>query len=203
MKINEIFQYRQPVQFACASFDEGLVNVWTDTKERIADGRACELEGFPFELPIKIYECGLKVRIFAFPKNRLCRRPIMLIELDDFHDGYLIENLRVEPKYRGQKLALKMYLLISKEFNVPLYSGWNQTLDSMKLWKQLITEFPDRVVGYDQRSKEDFTLNQTSRGPVIKGNQPIYVPGEGLRKTVLKNDILKGNRTRLLKLVPE
>ena len=91
--------------------------------------------------------------------------------------------------------------MISKEFEIPIYSGWNQTLDSMKLWKQLITQFPNRVVGYDQKTREDFPLNQTAKGPAIKDNQPIYVPGEGPRKTFNKN-MIKTDRTRLLKLLP-
>ena len=59
-----------------------------------------------------------------------------------------------------------------------------------------------RVVGYDQRTKEDYPLNHTIKGPAIKGNQPVYVQGEGPHKNWMKNEVLKSNRTRLLKLLP-
>lgn len=186
------------------SFDSGVQRAWIDTMERLSDGKADELKKIPFELLNRNFVCGFEVRHFFFSKNRLFKKePIMLVQMVEFQDGYQIENVRIDPAYRGKSLALKAYVAISDWTGGPLYSGPNQTQDSAAaIWAKLFQMYPNRVVAYDQKERVDLPLKMTSKGLVARDKEQVYNPINHVNSGFIKDQVKRSKRTRLLKFLP-
>lgn len=202
MKINEILQFDEldKPNIGSASFDSGLKAIWKDTRWEVRDGDAKEVQSFPFEIPLTIYESNYSIRIFGFLPNESL--PSLMMEVGKFEDGYQVYNVRVEPSLRGKAIASKLYAMFVKAYRAPLYSGQQQTTASNNgIWKKLIQVYPNRVVGFDQKTKEDLPLNVTDKGPVVREKEPVYNTVKD-PKVNYHRSRTKADRTRLLKLLP-
>jgi hypothetical protein len=122
--------------------------------------------------------------------------------LEKFLDGFKTNAVQIRPRGQGKNLAFKVYQAVSDTFQRPLYSDQTHTDASrLGIWKKLIDKFPNRLVGYDQATREDLPLTATDQGPVVRGKEPIYVQKK-------KKDLAKPvtpqtrSRTRLLKFLP-
>lgn len=163
-----------------------------------AQGKKAQKKGSLQGIPSEVYDLGDHLRVFVKDDQG----PVLYLALDKFLDGFKSGAVAVEPRGRGQNLAVKVYQAASDTFGRPIYSDTTQTDASrLGIWQKLITALPDRVVGYDQRSQEDLPLTTTVQGPTVRGNQPIYVQRsvKDQPKPMTGQD---RSRTRLLKLLP-
>ena len=148
--------------------------------------------------PTEVYDLGDHLRVFVQDDQG----PVLYLALEKFLDGFKSGAVAVEPRGRGQNLAVKIYQAASDTLGRPIYSDTTQTDASrIGIWQRLISALPDRVVGYDQRSGQDLPLTATDQGPAVRGNQPIYTQ----RTTRDQPKPVTGqtrSRTRLLKLLP-
>jgi hypothetical protein len=123
--------------------------------------------------------------------------PILYLGFYDYLDGFKIGTISSTLESRGKELAFKIYVGLSKKFKKPIYSDSTQTESSrFGIWQKLIKTFPNNVVGFDQKNKEDLKLSFKNGEINVKDKEPIYVTKKQLNKF---ND---WDRTRLLKLKP-
>jgi len=149
-------------------------------------------------IPSEIYDMGDHLRVFVLDNQG----PVLYLVLEKFLDGFKIGAVAVDPRGRGQNLAVQVYQATSNTFGRPIYSDTTQTDASrIGIWQKLISAFPNRVVGYDQKTQEDLPLTYTDQGPAVRDNQPIYVQrnAKDQPKPMTSQD---RSRTRLLKLLP-
>ena len=128
--------------------------------------------------------------------------PVLYIGLSKFLDGYKSGTVATEVAGRGKGLAQKAYLNVSDILGVPIYSDTTQTDASrLGIWDKLIQQYPERIVGYDQKTNKNLPLSMTDKGPVVNQNQPIYVDRnkKDTTKPIAPN---QRYRTRVLKLLP-
>jgi hypothetical protein len=128
--------------------------------------------------------------------------PVLYIGLSKFLDGYKSGTVATEIVGRGKGLAQKAYLNASDILGVPIYSDTTQTDASrLGIWDKLIQQYPDRIVGYDQKTNKNLPLSLSDMGPVVNQNQPIYVD---INKKDTNKPISPSQRyrTRVLKLLP-
>ena len=198
MIINEILRFdklNKPELLPCPSFDEGLQDTWNDVRNTL---NSTELKSIPFNLKTRVFRHYSHQFVFAFEKDV----PVIYVGLDEYYDGFCVDNVRVEPSVRGHHYGMKLYLAIAHYFNKPIYSGKQQTTASNNaIWKKLIELHPDRVVGFDQKTRFDLKLKATSRGPIVNGKEPIYRSLKS-EKYNFRNTRKMAERTRLLKLLP-
>lgn len=144
-----------------------------------------------------MFDLGNYIRIFVMLEDN----PIFYLGLRPYEDGYKVGVVHAEPEARGQGLGINIYTALVDQINKPIYSDTTQTNDSrLGIWQKLIDRFPDRVVGYDQKTKEDLPLTKGSYGPTVRGKEPIYAPKKSPNDQANADSTL--NRTRLLKLLP-
>ena len=127
---------------------------------------------------------------------------MLYIGLSKFLDGYKSGTVATEVAGRGKGLAQKAYLNVSDILGVPIYSDTTQTDASrLGIWDKLIQQYPERIVGYDQKTNKNLPLSMTDKGPVVNQNQPIYVDRnkKDTTKPIAPN---QRYRTRVLKLLP-
>jgi hypothetical protein len=142
-------------------------------------------------LATRVFEIHNGYRVFVLDNDT----PILYLALPKFLDGLQSAAVAVEPMARGKGLAQKIYLAISDQFKLPIYSDLTQTDASRNgIWGKLLNKYPDRIVGYDQKTKQELPLTSTDAGPTVNKNQPIYTPN--------KKYYQQRDRTRLLKLLP-
>lgn len=128
--------------------------------------------------------------------------PILYLGLNKFLDGWQSNVVAAEPGARGKGLATQVYVKSSDFLKQPIYSDATQTDASrLGIWDKLIKSFPDRVVGYDQRTGKNLPLTLTSQGPTVNKNQPIYVDRDkkDAAKPLAQH---KKYKTRMLKFLP-
>jgi hypothetical protein len=128
--------------------------------------------------------------------------PVLYIGFSKFLDGYKSGAVAVEIQGRGKGLAQKAYINASDILGVPIYSDSTQTDASrLGIWDKLIQQYPDRIVGYDQKTNKNLPLSVGDKGPIVNQNQPIYVDRNPIdtKKPVSQN---QRYRTRILKLLP-
>jgi hypothetical protein len=195
MNINEIlfFPNIDPKTIrGVASFDEGLYNTWIECCHGYKE------KPIPFDLKTVVFKNISKLDIFAFENDN--KYPAIYLGLCNYYDGFRVDNVRVEPSLRGHHYGMKLYLAVVKNYNKPLYSGAMQTTASNNaIWKKLIEIYPDKVVGFDQKTKSDLQLKVTSRGPVVNDKEPVY---KNIKITTYNPKYKDEIRTRLLKLLP-
>jgi hypothetical protein len=127
--------------------------------------------------------------------------PALYLGLSKFLDGYRSETVATEIAGRGKGLAQKAYLNASDILGVPIYSDMTQTDASrLGIWDKLIQQYPDRIVGYDQKTNKNLPLSMTDKGPVVNQNQPVYVDKKNSNRQATPT---QRYRTRLLKLLPK
>jgi len=129
--------------------------------------------------------------------------PVLYLGLSKFLDGYKSGAVATEIAGRGKGLAQKAYLSASDILGVPIYSDTTQTDASRRgIWDKLIQQYPDRIVGYDQKTNKNLLLSLTDKGPTVNQNQPIYVDRneKDTNKPITPN---QRYRTRILKLLPK
>jgi hypothetical protein len=207
MNISEILHYPNldTKTLNSPSFDDGLYDTWQATFNNY---NYDEIKPISFALKTKVFQGGGNIHIFAFKafyENRAYsdQSPDIFLGIQEFNDGYKVNNVRVEPSLRGHNYGIQLYLAVVKHYNMPLYSGSAQTTASNNgIWKKLIAEYPNRVVGYDQRTRKDLKLRVTSRGITVNGAQSVYktIKGSKFDENNYDNESVK---TRLLKLLPE
>lgn len=190
MRIDEIINMggnEGSVGFPSEMFDVALN---TSTKELAP--MKIDIKNRIFTMPSDGWGHGEMIMIFVFDQDK----PIMYLCLANEFDGLSVKSLFIESQARGKMLALKVYLAVSDHFKKAIYSDETQTAASRNgVWQKLLSAFPNRVVGYDQRAKKDLPLGKSAVGPVVNNNQEIYVNKK--HPTVANK-----NRTRLLKLLP-
>jgi len=128
--------------------------------------------------------------------------PVLYIGFSKFLDGYKSGAVATEIQGRGKGLAQKAYINASDILGVPIYSDSTQTDASrLGIWDKLIQQYPDRIVGYDQKTNKNLPLSVGDKGPIVNQNQPIYVDRNPIdtKKPVSQN---QRYRTRILKLLP-
>ena len=164
-----------------------------------AQDKKVPLKGSLKGIPSEVYDMGDHLRVFVKDNQG----PVLYLALHKFLDGFKSGAVAVEPRGRGKNLAVRVYQSASDTFGRPIYSDTTQTDASrIGIWQKLIATAPDRVVGYDQRTREDLPLTATDRGPAVRGNQPVYTQrtAKDLPKSVTNQN---RSRTRLLKLLPK
>ena len=199
MKITEILRLdnfdKPSTGMSCPSFDVGLHDTWNLIKNHV------EIRPIPFVLKTRVFKAGEdNYYIFAF--ERACEHPSLILEISNYYDGFAVNNIRIEPSLRGNHYGMKLYLAITDFCQKPLYSGAQQTTASNNaIWKKLIEQYPNRVVGFDQRSRTDLKLKLTARGIAVRANEPVYIDLPA-PKYNYSNTRGMAIRTRLLKLLP-
>jgi hypothetical protein len=74
---------------------------------------------------------------------------VLKLKLGDYRDGFIVNYVEVNPKYKGRGLSLKTYLKFSEKIKKPLYSGLSQTQHSkFAIWENLYKNYPHRVMAY-------------------------------------------------------
>jgi hypothetical protein len=129
-------------------------------------------------------------------------RPILYLGLTKFLDGWKSGVVASEEEARGKGLATKVYIRASDMLKQPIYSDTTQTDASrIGIWDKLIKQFPNRVVGYDQKNHLDLPLTMTDTGPVVNKIQPLYINRKqrDINKPITSQ---QRYRTRLLKFLP-
>jgi len=175
--------------------NENLVDwAYNDAKKK----QARQLQSLKTDVPTRVYDMGDHVRAFVMDDQG----PVLYLALEKFLDGFKTNAVQIHPRGQGKNLAFKVYQAVSDTFQRPLYSDQTHTDASrLGIWKKLIDKFPNRLVGYDQATREDLPLTSTDQGPVVRGKEPIYVQKK-------KKDLAKPvtpqtrSRTRLLKFLP-
>jgi len=191
-KVNEVVKM-PPVNMVFSN--ENLVDwAYNDAQEK----QAQQLSALKTDVPTKVYDMGDHVRVFVLDDQG----PVLYLALEKFLDGFKTNAVQIRPRGQGKNLGFKIYQAVSDTFQRPLYSDYTHTDASrLGIWKKLIDRFPDRIVGYDQRTKEDLPLSSTPQGPAVRGNQPVYAQ----RGTKDQSKPVTGDtrsRTRLLKFLP-
>jgi hypothetical protein len=175
--------------------NENLVDwAYNDAQKK----QARQLQSLKTDVPTRVYDMGDHVRVFVMDE----KGPVLYLALEKYLDGFKTNAVQIHPRGQGKNLAFKVYQAVSDTFQRPLYSDQTHTDASrLGIWKKLIDKFPDRLVGYDQATREDLPLTATDQGPVVRGKEPIYVQKK-------KKDLAKPvtpqtrSRTRLLKFLP-
>lgn len=168
---------------------------YTDAKEK----SAAQLPPLKTTIPTEVYDLGNHYRIFVLDQQG----PVFYLSLEKFLDGFKSGAVAAEPRARGKNLAFEIYQAVSDTFHRPIYSDVTQTDASrLAIWNKLLQAFPDRVVGHDQKTNQDLPIDQTEHGPVVRGNQPIYVQHRKKEQDRPVSPQTK-SRTRLLKLQPQ
>lgn len=194
MRINEIVLYREiPPSYDSYSKEGGIEKAWYKIQSHLN----AEIPSFKFPIPLKTFHYDKDIIIFGFENDT----PVLLFFLESFNDGLMVVDIQIKPSLQGRKLSIQLYEKVSKYFQVPIYSGPNQTFDSRnKIWRILFEKYPVNVVGYDQKLNMDLPITLTHGLFVVNIKQPIYsIPKY---KNPLKNDFNTNLRTRLLKLLP-
>jgi hypothetical protein len=191
-KVNEVVKM-PPVNMVFSN--ENLVDwAYNDAQEK----QAQQLSALKTDVPTKVYDMGDHVRVFVLDDQG----PVLYLALEKFLDGFKTNAVQIHPRGQGKNLGFKIYQAVSDTFQRPLYSDYTHTDASrLGIWKKLIDRFPNRIVGYDQRAKEDLPLSSTPQGPAVRGNQPVYAQ----RGTKDQSKPVTGDtryRTRLLKFLP-
>jgi hypothetical protein len=123
--------------------------------------------------------------------------PILYLGFYDYLDGFKVGTISSTLESRGKELGYKIYVGLSKKFKKPIYSDSTQTeLSRFGIWQKLIKNYPDNVVGFNQKTKKDLKLSFKNGEINVNDKEPIYVTKKHLTKF---ND---WDRTRLLKLNP-
>jgi hypothetical protein len=175
--------------------NENLVDwAYNDAQEK----QARQLSALKTDVPTRVYDMGDHVRVFVIDDQG----PVLYLALEKFLDGFKTNAVQIRPRGQGKNLAFKTYQAVSDTFKRPLYSDYTHTDASrLGIWKKLINQFPERMVGYDQRTKEDLPLSITPHGPAVRGNQPVYAQrGIKDQSKPVTGDVR--SRTRLLKFLP-
>lgn len=149
-------------------------------------------------LNLEVYDLNDHYKIFLVDQNQ----PQCYLALIPYQEGFKVRTVALTPALRGKNIPLKLYVDIVEHFQKPLYSDSTQTDASRKgIWLKLISEMPDRVVGYDPQTRQNLPITHTDQGPMVNNNQPIYVDRKqkDINKPVTDK---KTARTRLLKLLP-
>jgi hypothetical protein len=175
--------------------NENLVDwAYNDAQKK----QARQLQSLKIDVPTRVYDMGDHLRVFVIDDQG----PVLYLALEKFLDGFKTNAVQIHPRGQGKNLAFKVYQAVSDTFQRPLYSDQTHTDASrLGIWKKLIDKFPNRLVGYDQATREDLPLTATDQGPVVRGKEPIYVQKK-------KKDLAKPvtpqtrSRTRLLKFLP-
>jgi hypothetical protein len=175
--------------------NENLVDwAYNDAEKK----QARQLQSLKIDVPTRVYDMGDHLRVFVIDDQG----PVLYLALEKYLDGFKTNAVQIHPRGQGKNLAFKVYQAVSDTFQRPLYSDQTHTDASrLGIWKKLIDKFPNRLVGYDQATREDLPLTATDQGPVVRGKEPIYVQKK-------KKDLAKPvtpqtrSRTRLLKFLP-
>jgi hypothetical protein len=175
--------------------NENLVDwAYNDAEKK----QARQLQSLKTDVPTRVYDMGDHLRAFVMDDQG----PVLYLALEKYLDGFKTNAVQIHPRGQGKNLAFKVYQAVSDTFQRPLYSDQTHTDASrLGIWKKLIDKFPNRLVGYDQATREDLPLTATDQGPVVRGKEPIYVQKK-------KKDLAKPvtpqtrSRTRLLKFLP-
>ena len=146
--------------------------------------------------------------IFGYPhNNKIPKRDIpyesqvaFFVSIEGYNDGFRINDVRVEPQFRKNRIGIKLYLMLSDFFKKPIYSGRTQTQHSKNgIWYKLIDLYPDRVVGFDPKKKTDLPLTILKYGPAVYHTQAIYNKAKTYDMGRIQS---QEEKTRLLKLLP-
>jgi hypothetical protein len=152
----------------------------------IKSGQASRLVGLDIGAPNIIVRSPDMYQIYVFDQNK---NPIFYAGMSKFHNGLKTGAVASSPEGRGQGYGWKIYNAMSQYLKVPLYSDSTQTDDSrIGIWQQLIKNFPNRVVGYNQVGKQDVNTHDVYQNLPSKDLADI---GDDTRR-----------QTLLLKLLP-
>ena len=98
---------------------------------------------------------------------------------------------------------MNLYKSFVKETGVPIYSDSGQTEDSKtKIWAKLLKDSNCDVVGWDQKTKKELTIEIISGNPIINNKEFIYYGKSNEKPTEkeFQERQRRKERTRLLKL---
>lgn len=104
------------------------------------------------DVDTQVFQYPRAYRIFVIEDNN----PIFYLSLGKFHDGFKVSTVAAKKQSQGRGLGVKIYLAVSDWLKMPLYSDSSQTPESRNaIWGKLIKTVPNRIVAYDQISKQD------------------------------------------------
>ena len=81
------------------------------------------------------------------------------LKLKPYEDGYRVAGVGMDKSIQGQGKAIKLYLAFSAWKGVPIYSDYTQTPSAKRMWKSILSRYPNRVVAYDQKSKKEIPID--------------------------------------------
>ncbi len=120
---------------------------------------------------------------------------IGFLKLKPFEDGYRVAGVGMDPSIQKQGRAIKLYIAFSAWKKVPIYSDYTQTPGAIHMWQSIINRYPNKVVAYDQKTKQDIPLDKA-------GNMYQDEPVDFTKQTQFKMGQTLG-ATKLFKLLPE
>ena len=176
----------------------GIKRFYNDVKKYVNDKQAKKITPLNIDIPTEVYDLGDQIVVFVIDQEG----PLFYIELKKFLDGFKSSLVGSELRARGKKLGFKIYTGVSDTYGKPIYSDTQQTDDSkIRIWQKLQQTYPDRIVGYDQKTGENLSLTHTDKGPSVRGNQPIYTSMHKKYQGATPRPNMQA-RTRLLKFLP-
>ena len=149
---------------------------------------------------IKLPENYKEILQSGFEKYKL-GVPIVKVHLVDYGDGLKVKvagsNYKLIEELKIKSSAFNLYKSFVKETKKPIYSDSAQTAASRNaIWKKIVQDPDCEVVGYDQKTGEEFNIEEKNGEFIINNTQPIYF---GSTSDSTKND-KRRERTRLIKL---
>tara|TARA_B110000977_G_C11010697_1_gene467558 strand:+ start:483 stop:1169 length:687 start_codon:yes stop_codon:yes gene_type:complete len=123
------------------------------------------------------------------------------LKLKPYEEGYKVSGVGIDPSIQGQGKAIKLYVAFTAWKGVPIYSDYTQTPSAKRVWQSLISRYPNRIVAYDQKTKQDIPLDKA--GELYHDYTPISPDHpERYRDQTHSNVNQTHTNTLLLKLLP-
>lgn len=168
--------------------------MYNDVLVNLKYNRITPLTSINFPIKNKVFRDGEQgLKFFLFNTDGI---PVYYFGISKFHDGYKTGVVAGSQEVQGQGLGWKLYKAVSDYVKVPLYSDSTQTDASrLGIWKKLIQNYPDQVVGYDQISRKDVPITNDVY-QTLPHDQLKDVDSEVRRKTLLLK-LLPSNSTKI------
>lgn len=116
------------------------------------------------------------------------------MKLKPFEDGYRASGVALDPSIQGQGKSIKLAMAFTAWTKKPIYSDYTQTPSAIRSVDSFIKRYPDRVVAWDQSTKQEIPLDQA-------GDMYQAEP-EGFEKMRQRDAEQTLSQTKLFKLLP-
>jgi hypothetical protein len=90
----------------------------------------CTFQG---AIVIWVYDRNVTKKIYGETRFRIAA----IVELSKEHDAWHVDMLRVDSRYKGQNLAVKLYRFLMRKMDITMKAGSSQSVGGRYVWNKL------------------------------------------------------------------